>query len=300
INPRIIVSESSAFGRHGPWSDRMGYGPLVRASSGLSLTWQYPGVDFGFSDTITIYPDHVAARVSASAVAALLRRRERTGRGGHVSSAQIDVIFSSMAEQLAVERAHPGTIRAEGNRRGVDAPTGPYQAAGDDEWVVVDVRDTPEFRALATAIGHPEWNDDASLATRDGRLARATELEHALAAWTRLHTPTEVERTLQTAGVPAGRMVRVVDLEHDEHCAGRGLLGALPQPQFAEPLTTFLAEARSTSGLSPLLTAAPLQGEHTVEIAVELLDLEPDQIDALVAEGVLQPHRARATTTAGV
>ncbi|NED70659.1 CoA transferase, partial [Streptomyces sp. SID10244] len=29
INPRIIVSESSAFGHDGPWRTRLGYGPLV-------------------------------------------------------------------------------------------------------------------------------------------------------------------------------------------------------------------------------------------------------------------------------
>lgn len=300
INPRIIVSESSAFGSHGPWSDRMGYGPLVRASSGLSLTWQYPGVDFGFSDIITIYPDHVAARVSASAVAALLLRRERTGRGGHVSSAQIDVIFSSMAEQLATERLHEGTIRAEGNRRGQDAPTGPFQAAGDDEWLVVDVRSTTEFQALATAIGRPDWAADDDLSTREGRLARASELESGLASWTKAHTPTDAERTLQAAGVPAGRMVRVADLEHDEHCAGRGLLGLLAQPQFDEPLTTFLAEARFASGLSPLLAPAPLQGEHTAVIAAERLGLDTVRAEELIARGVLQPYRVPTRSPAGV
>ncbi|MET0364861.1 MAG: CoA transferase, partial [Sphingobium sp.] len=82
INPGIIVSESSAFGSSGPWRGRMGYGPLVRAATGLTLAWRYPDDASGFSDSITIYPDHVAGRISAMGAVALLIRRLRTGRGG--------------------------------------------------------------------------------------------------------------------------------------------------------------------------------------------------------------------------
>ena len=34
INPQLVVADSSAFGASGPWAERMGYGPLVRASTG--------------------------------------------------------------------------------------------------------------------------------------------------------------------------------------------------------------------------------------------------------------------------
>ncbi len=34
VNPGIIMVDSSAFGPTGPWSGRMGYGPLVRAMPG--------------------------------------------------------------------------------------------------------------------------------------------------------------------------------------------------------------------------------------------------------------------------
>ena len=36
LNPRIVLAESSAFGATGPWSARMGYGPLVRATTGVT------------------------------------------------------------------------------------------------------------------------------------------------------------------------------------------------------------------------------------------------------------------------
>ena len=39
LNPRIVLAESSAFGATGPWSARMGYGPLVRATTGVTWLW---------------------------------------------------------------------------------------------------------------------------------------------------------------------------------------------------------------------------------------------------------------------
>ena len=39
LNPRIVLAESSAFGATGPWSARMGYGPLVRATTGVTRLW---------------------------------------------------------------------------------------------------------------------------------------------------------------------------------------------------------------------------------------------------------------------
>jgi crotonobetainyl-CoA:carnitine CoA-transferase CaiB-like acyl-CoA transferase len=88
INPGIIVADSSAFGPSGPWSTRMGYGPLVRASAGLTMLWRYPGEPDSFCDAITVYPDHVAGRIGVIGVIALMIRRLRTGHGGRLGSAR--------------------------------------------------------------------------------------------------------------------------------------------------------------------------------------------------------------------
>ena len=42
LNPRLVSVESSAFGADGPWGDRMGYDPLVRAAAGVTGAWRYP------------------------------------------------------------------------------------------------------------------------------------------------------------------------------------------------------------------------------------------------------------------
>ena len=98
INPRIIVSDSSAFGSAGPWRTRMGYGPLVRASCGVSALWQ--DQTGAFCDGATVYPDHVAAHVAAVAVLAAVIGRGRSGRGAALETAQADVAVTHLGPVL--------------------------------------------------------------------------------------------------------------------------------------------------------------------------------------------------------
>ncbi len=295
VNPGIIVADSSAFGSTGPWSRRLGYGPLVRATAGLSKLWRYPDLPDGFCDAITIYPDHVAARVSAVAVLALLLRRRRTGRGGTVSAAQIETIFYQMGVGLAEEYLRPGSVRAEGNDRRGDAPRGLFACAGDDEWCVVDVNAGGDgdgtFGRLADVVGEPRWRDDPRFATAAGRDAHRTEINAVVGRWTAARTPAQAARRLQEHGVPAGQMLRVHELPADPQLAARRLLVEQDQPQLPPPLLTLGGAAHYRGVADPLVGPAPLVAEHTRELAERLLGLSPAEVDELVAAGVLEAPR---------
>jgi crotonobetainyl-CoA:carnitine CoA-transferase CaiB-like acyl-CoA transferase len=298
LNPRLVLSESSAFGNAGPWSRRLGYGPLVRAGAGLSALWRYPHIEGSFSDAITIFPDHVVARLNAAAVTALLARRHRTGRGGRVSTAQIDAIFSAMADLIALESLRPGSIRAE--RTPLDAPLGLFATAGDDDWLVVDGVGTDRFRGLATTIGRDEWLDDSRFSDPAGRLAHAAELAAGVAAWAATQGAADAAKALQEAGVPAGNMVRITEFETDPHLRERGFFGRMHQPQFADAMPAMQNEARFDNLPDPLLDPAPLMAEHTAEIAAEVLGLGPEQIEQLLDSGALEIHPSKRPSTATV
>ena len=301
LNPGIILSESSAFGNHGSWSRRLGYGPLVRASAGLSTLWSYPENEDGFSDAITIFPDHVVARLNAAAVVALLLRRDRTGRGGRVSTAQVDAIFGGMADWLAAESLRPGAgLRAGGNDRGGDAFRGVFPSTGDDDWIVVDAQGDERFAAVARTIGRPELAQDPGLATAVQRWQRRTELRAALAAWTAQRTGAEASAALQAAGVPAGPMLRLDDVQRDPHLRVRGAFGRLIQPQLREPLPANLGEARTITLGEPRLGAAPLPAEHTRAVLEEVLGMPAQQVQSLLDAGDLEEHPSSAPSPVNV
>jgi crotonobetainyl-CoA:carnitine CoA-transferase CaiB-like acyl-CoA transferase len=288
VNPEIIMADSSAFGPSGPWSRRMGYGPLVRASSGLTDLWRYPGVEGSYSDASTIYPDHVGARVSGVAVLAKLIERRRTGRGGTVSVAQAETILTELSAEIALESVRPGSVTATGNEVPGDAPRGVYPCAGDDEWVVITVRDDADFAALARATGQPELAGAPGHATAAGRVAGREQIDAAVTAWTRRRTPRQAAAALQAAGVPAGPMLRIPDQLDDPHLLSRRFLAATRHPLIDGSLPGERASAVFERMPDPPLNPAPLAGQQTREIAARLLHLSPEQIQSLLDDGVLE------------
>jgi crotonobetainyl-CoA:carnitine CoA-transferase CaiB-like acyl-CoA transferase len=289
-NPRLIMVDSSAFGATGPWSRRLGYGPLVRASSGLTAQWRYPDDPGGFSDGTTVYPDHVAARIGAMGILALLIRRLRTGRGGTVSVAQSEVMLSHMAEQIAAKFLKQRDSKIENGES--DAPWGVFPTAGDDEWCVVTVSSDAQWRSLAAVIQRPDLAADASLSSRTGRDAQRAAIDAALKQWLADRTSRDAMHLLQEAGVPAAAMLRVSEMPGLPHYLERRLFREVRDPRLPEPMLQETAPVISQRLPDPPNRLAPVPGQHSAQIAQERFNLTAEQIDALVERKVLETPRA--------
>ena len=287
VNPRIVMADSSAHGNTGPMSRTMGYGPLVRAAVGLTYLWRDPDDAGGFSDGITIYPDHVAARVLAIGALAALVRRRRTGQGGTASVSQAEVFLNAMATGFLQESLVPGSLVPMGNQSEFAAPHGVFPCEGDDEWCVVCVRTDAEWARLCQAIGRPELAADPELASLAQRLRHRARAEEALAQWTRGVTPAQAAQALQAAGIPAGAMLRLSGFSTEPHLKARGYFRDLEQPGLGM-LFTESGPTRAERLPDPLIRPAPLMGEHTREVAAQWLGLSAPEIEALLAAGVLE------------
>ena len=311
VNPGIVVVDSSAFGPTGPWSRRLGYGPLVRAAAGFTAQWVYPGEPGTFSDAITVYPDHVCARIGVLGALALLIRREHTGRGGSVSVAQSEVMLSHQAADIAARElaarsraaAGPdgtrvqinvrcavvrGTADPDGTGPGRDAPWGLFPAAGDDDWIAVTVRGDADWAALGQVIGRPDLLADPALATRGDRDAARARIDAAVGQWTARRPAADAMELLQAAGVPAGAMLRADDLLRWEYHKARRSFRQEIHPHGAEPYIMENIQLHDEYTAAPPARPAPLLGEQTAEIAAGLLGLSPGEITALIERGVLE------------
>jgi crotonobetainyl-CoA:carnitine CoA-transferase CaiB-like acyl-CoA transferase len=188
---------------------------------------------------------------------------------------------------LVEEALRPGAIEITGNADRHAAPWGVYPCAGDDEWCVVTVRNDDDWHRLRDALGNPQWAADPDLARATGRLARRTEIDEHLTRWTRALLPREVAATLQAAGVPAGFMQRPDEFESDPQLQAREFLRVLEQPGL-EPRAVDNAPFRSQRIPAPADIPAPEPGEHTREICTGLLGLTTDELNRLIASGVLE------------
>jgi crotonobetainyl-CoA:carnitine CoA-transferase CaiB-like acyl-CoA transferase len=268
LNPRIVLAESSAFGATGPWSERMGYGPLVRATTGVTWLWTSEDAPQGsFYDATTIFPDHVSARITAVATLAAVICRDRTGTGAHVHISQAEAAVNQLATAYVTEAARAARLPVADDT----AVHTVYPCDGDDEWCVISLRDDADRASLAAVTGDTE-----------------------VSGWTRTRDKNTVAEELQGAGVPAAPMYRAVDVLADPQITLRKVFSEMTHPLLDAPMPTETGPAPYLHIAPAELRPAPMPGEHTREICQKLLALDADETDRLMAEGVLFTHQGRS------
>jgi len=272
LNPRIVLAESSAYGATGPWSGRMGYGPLVRAMTGVSRLWASDDpADPNFYDATTVFPDHVVARITAVAALAALINQLTTDAGAHVHISQAEAAVNQLATTYVAEAA-----RAAGLAVVDDAAIhAVYPCAGDDEWCVISVRSEEDRIAVAKVIGVAELSGST------------TEFADSVSAWTAGRDKGYIVEAMQDAGVPAGPMNRAVDVLADPQVAFRRLYTEMSHPLLEAPLTAETHAAPFLHIPDAAMRPAPMPGEHTREIARTLLGFDAKETERLITEGVL-------------
>jgi crotonobetainyl-CoA:carnitine CoA-transferase CaiB-like acyl-CoA transferase len=272
LNPRLVLAESSAFGAEGPWSARMGYGPLVRATTGVTRLWRSADPsDPGFYDATTIFPDHVAARITAIAALAALIDRQTTGSAARVHVSQAEVAVNQLCTAFVAETARAQGLAVTDD----DAIHGVHPCAGDDEWCVVSVRSEAERAALASVLGAVELPKEPR------------DFNAAVSAWTATRDKYDVAARLQAVGVPAAPMNRAVDVLADAQLGHRRVFADMVHPLFDAPMPTEQRPAPSRHIPDAELRPAPMPGEHTRDICRDRLGLGDADIDRLIADGAL-------------
>lgn len=285
INPRIIMVDSSAFGSHGPWSQRLGYGPLVRATAGLTYDWRYQDDPDGFCDAVTIYPDHTAGRIGASAALALLIRRRRTGMGGTASISQMEVMLGQM-EARVVHSSLPSPVPFP------SSICRPFQAAGKDEWLVICSQDPSQWPALCKAVNATDLAQQLDMLSADKLSDYIQDIEAAIAYWTLQHPPIEAMEFLQSQGISAGAMLRVAQLPEFKHYKHRQYFRWTSSPHVNRAFRMENAPVHSLRLPDPPDMPAPQIGEHTLEILQSQLGYSQAELEELLKNGDIETSMA--------
>jgi crotonobetainyl-CoA:carnitine CoA-transferase CaiB-like acyl-CoA transferase len=126
---------------------------------------------------------------------------------------------------------------------------------------------------------------DPRFSTLEARRKNIGALEMAIEQWTLsqdVHAATDL---LQSAGVPAGPVLRVDELLDDEQLNARGVVVSIDHPLVGPRRQMGLPWNMDSLGVQYL--RAPLLGEHTREVLTELLGVSETDYTRLEAGGVL-------------
>lgn len=285
IKPDIIMISLSGYGQSGPWRDYAAYGMGLEPASGISSITGYrdgPPIRSGISFT-----DPYTGVVGAGAVIAALIYRRRTGKGQYIDLSEHEAAIPVAGYALMDYVLNGRVAGRRGNRSPWYAPQGCYPCAGDDEWVVITVRNDDEWLALCDAAGHPEWAQDPRFSDLLGRFANHDELDALIASWTRGLDKREAMNRLQSAGVIAAAVLDPKEVLLDPHLRARGFYDRIEEPGAGPRPVPKQLGARFSAFDTLSARPAPRLGEHNREVLQGLLGLGDDELASLEAQGVI-------------
>jgi crotonobetainyl-CoA:carnitine CoA-transferase CaiB-like acyl-CoA transferase len=273
--PDVILVQMPAFGATGPDAAYGGFGGGIEPHSGLqALTGYSPE-----SPPRRIREmDATNGVAGACAVFTALVHRQATGLGQLVDVSQMEAAVSTLAGMEFLETAITGAApKPTGNRHRAFAPQGCYPCRDDDQWVALTVRDNPEWQGLCSALGRPDLAADPELETAADRMRSHDRLDEIIAAWTRQHDHRTAMEEFQAAGVPAGAVLRPVDLAADPHLAARRWFLEAEDGSGRFPGHPF----RCVGEVPAMRRRGPALGEHNHEIITDVLGLPESEVDTV-------------------
>lgn len=284
VNERLIMVHITGYGLTGPKSERPGFGTLGEAMSGFAhLTGEVGGPP-------TLPPfmlaDGVASLNAAYAVLMALYHRDVHGGPGQLIDINLIDPLARLLEQTLLGYDQLGLVPTRaGNRWDISAPRNTYRTR-DGRWLAMSGSSPALALRVFRAIGRDDLVSDADFADPQRRLARAAEVDEAVAAWVSEHTLAEAMSVLDAAEVAAAPVYDITDLIGDEQMRHRQVFVPVGDDELGTmtvqaPVPRFSGAAGRVDHLGPRL------GEHNAEIYSGLLGLTTPELDDLRARGVL-------------
>ena len=286
-NPQIIHVAMPAFGKSGPWRDRISYGPGIDAMSGMS--WLTGYADGSPLKPGNFYCDQNAGLTAALSTVAALMARGRVG-GQTVELAMLEGELQLVGDAMVGQQLSGREPTRVGNEHSSAAPHGVYPTVpmlGDpDAWIAIACRTDAEWHGLVKVWCNETVASDRRFATGLRRWRHRAELDQILSEWTRQLDPVELTERLQDAGVPASPVMGARALLRDEQVLTRQTVGGLMHPQVGlspAPQAAF----RLSRTPAPPKNAAPLFAVDTIPVLEEILGYSTEHIAELLSSGVV-------------
>lgn len=291
INPRLIYCSVSAYGREGPYADRLGFDPVAQAESGFISMNGYPDRP-GVRSSSSVM-DISTAMMASNAILLALLARERTGKGQQLEVALFDTAilmtgFASMQQLLTGKDP-----QRHGNTSLDTCPTGLF-ATSDHPFYLICGNDKIFQRLVTEVLDRPDIAKNPIFVKAADRIKNRELLFKMLGEEFSLRPWSHWQQKLRSAAVPHGEVRTLGEALHSGEARSRGLVNRIPHqvvgwiPNVGSPI-----RLSDTPAVTP--RAAPAVGQHTDEVLRSVLGYDEGRILSLRQAGVLGPsHKEKA------
>jgi crotonobetainyl-CoA:carnitine CoA-transferase CaiB-like acyl-CoA transferase len=291
-NPRLIYADLTGFGDNGPDASLPGFDVTAYWSrsgllsqmrdAGAPPTWPVAGSG-----------DHATAVGLFSAIVMGLYRRERTGKGSHVTTSLLAEGVWSAGVYIAGALAGATFYPLHDRKSPANAALNPYQTS-EGAWFLLVV--TPDkLPALATAIGRPDLLTDPRFSDPAKQAANAAQLREILDDAFGKQPMAHWREVFDKAHITYGAILEPSDVVNDPQLKANNIV--VPLEGAGGKLTFTVSSPMQVHGLEKEpARRAPELGEHNAQI-LEELGFNPAQIESLRTSGTVpnaKEHKSAA------
>lgn len=283
LNPRLIYCSVSAFGREGPYADRVAMDPVAQAEVGFISLNGYPdrqGVRTG-----PAVMDIATAMSATNAILLALLARQRDGKGQRIEVALIDtaVVMTGFGAMQHLTTGYEP--QRHGNTSPDTCPSGVFMSK-DKPFYINCGNDGIFQRLFEQVMERPDIAHDPELSRYDKRLAQRERIFAVMDEVFPKQPWSYWSPRLRAAGVPSGQVKTLAEALASDEVRSRGMVSRISHPVkgWIPNISTPLRLTR-TPAVMPI--AAPAVGAHTEQVLRETLGYDDARIDELRDTGAL-------------
>jgi len=291
IRPQIIYCSVSAYGRDGPFADRLGFDPIAQVESGFVSMNGY--ADREGVRALSPVMDISTAMMASNAILGALVARERTGLGQAVELSLFDSAVL-MTGYATMQHLFTGANPQRGGNTSPDTcPSGVFQA-NDCAFYINCGNDKIFQRLMSQVLDRRDLASAEIYATGSDRIGRRDELFALLGEAFAQQPWAHWQSRMRAAGVPHGQVRSVGDAIRSPEARERRIVTRIPHDRVGwVPNVSLPIRYSETPIADPV--AAPAVGQHTESVLRELLGYDDRRMASLAEAGAFGPNARRGS-----
>lgn len=290
MNPKIINCSMPAFG-HGPWSKYVAYGSTLECATGIVSLNGYGGKDKDQPIQSTgggFVVNPIAAMQATGAIISALIHRTKTDKGTNIEVSQFEAgahLLNTELNNYIINNKFP---IPDGNNDHKVIFQGCYPAKGEDQWIVISIRNQVEWINFCHLIGKVDWLNNNDLKYIQRAAKHRKEVDSAIMEWARSHNKVEATRKLQNMKIAAAPVNNNVDVLFDPQVKHRGLYHWIEYPYGATAPSLTMPVRFSKSNFPDPYRSAQAIGSDNQYFYGEILGLPAEEIQKLADTKIIK------------
>jgi len=193
--------------------------------------------------------------------------KQKTGEGQRVDTSLFEAAIIHTYWQSAICFATGVSPGRMGTAHPLNAPYQTFRTK--DGWVNIGAANQRNWERLLECLGAPELGQDPRFSRNSDRMANQVALVEVLSVYLEKQTTREWLDALEGAGIPAGPVLTIKEMQADPQTIAREMVPETDHP-VAGRVQSIGLPVKLSATPGGVVAPAPLFGQHTREVLVEV------------------------------